>query len=113
MPTSDRLKLRELFKQLTKQIHANCKSKQKVAVGDGFNLVVYTVNDISLYVDPNKREMVAIEFVAFNKEVYFTPQGEFQIEGDGEVMDLDDPEVIKVMSAFLEWRLSSMVKLSL
>lgn len=115
MPTSDIPKLKELFRSLTKQIHLRAKSKKKVVIDDsGDTLMSYVLNDLVLYVDMKRRETVAIEFETFNKTIYFTPDGEFQVAGkDDEVMVLDNPEVVKIMSGFLEWRLMVTRKLRL
>ena len=109
----------ETFKNLVIAIRDNGNYEER-EIGDELYRV-YVVNDLQLILSKFKNawKPEGVSFTLFNNSFFIAPNGNITISEDDEsdedsdIYSLSDEELVPVVSSFINWRLSVLMKLKI
>lgn len=110
---------KETFKNLVIAIRDNGNYEER-EIGDELYRV-YVVNDLQLILSKFKNawKPEGVSFTLFNNSFFIAPNGNITISEDDEsdedsdIYSLSDEELVSVVSSFINWRLSVLIKLKI
>lgn len=110
---------KETFKNLVIAIRDNGNYEER-EIGDELYRV-YVVNDLQLILSKFKNawKPEGVSFTLFNNSFFIAPNGNITISEDDEsdedsdIYSLSDEELVSVVSSFINWRLSVLMKLKI
>lgn len=110
---------KETFKNLVIAVRDNGNYEER-EIGDELYRV-YVVNDLQLILSKFKNawKPEGVSFTLFNNSFFIAPNGNITISEDDEsdedsdIYSLSDEELVSVVSSFINWRLSVLMKLKI
>lgn len=112
---------KETFKNLVIAIRNNGDYDERVIDGERYR--VYIVNDLQLILSKFKNawKPEGVSFTLFANSFFIAPSGNITITEDednpdmenSDIYSLSDEELISVVSSFINWRLSVLIKLKI
>ena len=110
---------KETFKNLVIAIRDNGNYEER-EIGDELYRG-YVVNDLQLILSKFKNawKPEGVSFTLFNNSFFIAPNGNITISQDDEsdedsdIYSLSDEELVSVVSSFINWRLSVLIKLKI